>query len=113
VNYHTDLQFRLLVRMATWWSRPPLLASGINNFTVHSAAGPSRLGCPFLCPGGARFLVERGLLAAPGTGPSLGPPAGAHTTAAVKAVDETGGYHRCAVGVRVPFFWYVFPPPVC
>jgi hypothetical protein len=52
VNYHTDLQVRLLVRMATWcWSRPPLLASGINNFTVHSAAGPSRLGCPFLCPG--------------------------------------------------------------
>ena len=73
----TDQCVQLLVRTATWWSRPPLLASGIiNNFTVlDPTAWSSRLGCPFLCPGSKVSSCE-------GTpGPSLGPPAGAYTTA--------------------------------
>jgi hypothetical protein len=79
-NKPKDQCVQLRVRTATWWSRPPLLASGINNFAVLD---------PTVWLQGAGFRVATGLL-----GPRLA--LRGHT----RQQSTTGGCHWCAVGVR-------------
>jgi hypothetical protein len=63
---------RTVHRVAGWVSKTQMFTS--LNFLAQKKK-LSQLGCPFLCPGSKASSCE-------GTpGPSLGPPAGAHTTA--------------------------------